>query len=104
MKFNLPSSARLYRDDRKPQDEEMRKSPSMIDGYLLNAAKLFQPILTIWQRSGPVTVSDLSLHFRKKVQEILWEVFEWLALRADPQLACPPHLQELCHPKKPPTT
>lgn len=66
-----------------PKDEAtLGKALDEIEGYLLaRASVLFKPILEyLALQGGPVTVSELSNHFTKKLQGgYLGGVYEWLA-------------------------
>jgi hypothetical protein len=68
----------------------------LIDGYLFErVGRLFQPVLDyLAEAEGPVTLSELALHFRKKVQgDELGGVYEWLARKGIlHKLSSPIHL------------
>jgi hypothetical protein len=74
----------------------LRRALDDVDSYLLERSnRLFQPILDyLAEAQGPVTASDLSLHLRKKVQNVTLEgCYEWLARKGIiHKLSSPVHL------------
>ena len=80
-----------------PKTEETLKAAlERIDGYLLERVDaLFKPVLDyLAEAQAPVPVSEMVLHFRKKVQgEPLGGVYEWLARKGIlHKLSSPLHL------------
>jgi hypothetical protein len=76
--------------------QALQAALEQVDAYLVERSdRLFTPILDyLAEAQGPVTVSDLSQHFRKKVQgEQLGGCFEWLARKGIiHKLSSPIHL------------
>jgi predicted nucleotidyltransferase len=63
-------------------EARLRQALAAIDAYLLERQEaLFKPVFDfLSQAEGPVTLSELHAHFRKKVPHgFLGEVYEWLA-------------------------
>jgi hypothetical protein len=98
MKLNPAFFRSVYTDliDGPKNEAILKAAIERIDGYLLERVdRLFQPVLDyLAEAQGPVTASDLNLHFRKKVKgEMLEGCYEWLARKGIVhKLSSPVHL------------
>lgn len=84
MKFNPAFFGTAYTGliEGPKTEEALEAILQFVDGYLLERVdRLFKPVLDyLAEAQGPVPVSEMILHFRKKVQgEALGGVYEWLA-------------------------